>query len=93
MLASRGSSGFTSGMGIAFPLTPISTPGDPLTGGDFSTTTGSISLSSVSCHSVVVSELVKWDSTSWGGALDPIEGSLNPSVSALGPLSDRLIIG
>jgi len=89
------SSGSTSGTGIAFPLTPISTPGDPLTGGDISIVTGSVSSSdeSVLCDSVVVSELVKWDSISLGGALEPIEGSLPPSVSALGPLSDRLNIG
>jgi len=94
-LLASGSSGSTSGTGIAFPLTPILTPGDPLTEGDVSAATASVSSSdeSVSCDSVVASELTKWDSISWGWALDPLEGSLPPSASALGPLSDRLIIG
>jgi len=63
-----GSSGSTSGTGIAFPLSPISTPGDPLTEGDVFAVTGLVSSSdeSVSCDSVVVSELAKWDSISWG---------------------------
>ena len=29
----------------------------------------------MSCDSVVVSELAKWDSISWGCALDPLEGT------------------
>ena len=68
VLASTGSSGSTSGTGVAFPLTPIHTPGDPLTEGGVSAAATSVSSSdeSVSCDSVVVSELAKWDSISWG---------------------------
>ena len=66
VLTSGGSSGSTSGTGIASPLIPISTPGDPLTEDDISAVAGSVSSSaeSVLCDSVVVSELVKWDSIS-----------------------------
>jgi len=90
-----GASGSTSGTGTASALTPILTPGDLLTDGDDTAATGSVSSSdeSVSCDSVVVSELAKWDSISWGYALDPLEESLPLSASALGPLSDRRIIG
>jgi len=42
LLLASGSSGSTSGTGIAFPLTPILTPGDPLTEGDISAVTGSV---------------------------------------------------
>ena len=55
MLASAGrSSGSTSGTGTASALTPILTPGDPLT--DDADAAGSVSSSdeSVSCDSVVV---------------------------------------
>jgi len=56
-LLTSGSSGSTSGTGIASPLTPISTPGDPLTESDISAVAGSVSSSaeSVLCDSVVVS--------------------------------------
>ena len=65
MLTLAGSSGSTSGTGIASPLIPISTPGDPLTEDAISAATGSVSSSaeSVLCDSVVVSELVKLDSS------------------------------
>jgi len=63
LFASR-SSGSTSGTGTASALIPILTPGDPLTEGDDTAATGSVSSSDefVSCDSVVVSELTKWDS-------------------------------
>ena len=84
-----GPSGFTSA------LSPILTPGDPLTGGGDATAIISVSSSdeSVSGDSVIVSELVVFDSISVGGAIRPIEGLLPPAASALGFLSDRLTIG
>jgi len=68
LVLASGSSGSTSGTGIAFPLTPIHTPGDPLTEGGVSVATASDSSSdeSVSCDSLVVSGLAKWDFISWG---------------------------
>jgi len=68
----------------------------PLTDGDDVAATGSVSSSdeSASCDSVVVSELTKLGFISaLGCTLDSLEESLPPSASALGFLSDRLIIG
>jgi len=96
VLASTGSSGSTSGMRIAFPLTPILTPGDPLTEGDVSAATGSVSSSdeSVSCDSVVASELTKWDSISWGLSTRPARRVFAPvhfcSRAPLGPPYHRV---
>ena len=95
-----GSSGSTSGAtgggkGTASALSPILTPGDPLTGGTDVAAINSVSSSdeSVSDDSVIVSELTVFDSISVGGVIRPLEGLLPPAASALGFLSDRLTIG
>ena len=95
LLTSVGSSDSTSGTGTASALSPILTPGDPLTGGGDAAALSSVSSSdeSVSSDSVIVSELTVLDSISVGGAIRPIEGLLPPAASALGFLSDRLTIG
>ena len=86
VLASR-VSGSTSGTGTASALTPILTPGVPLTDGDGTAAISSVSSSdeSVSSDSVVVSELTMLDSISARGCtLDSMEESLPPAASALG---------
>ena len=91
-----GSSGSTYGTGTASALTPILTPGDPLTDGDDAAAISSVSSSdeSVSGDSVIVYELTMLDSISaLSCTLDSIEESLPPAASALGFLSDRLTIG
>jgi len=95
-----GSSGSTSdaaggGKGTASALSPILTPGDPLTDGGDAAAISSVTSSdeSVSGDSVIVSELTVFDSISVGGAIRPLEGLLPPTASALGFLSDRLTIG
>jgi len=77
-------------------LTPILTPGDPLTGGGDAAAISSVSSSdeSVSGDSVIVSEPTVFDSISaLGCMLDSIEESLPPAASALGFLSDCLTMG
>jgi len=101
-----GSSGSTSnatggGKGTASALSPILTPGDPLTDGGDAAATGSVSSSdkSVSGDSVIVSELTVFEDSisALGGVglIRPLEGQLDlsPTASALGFLSDRLTIG
>jgi len=92
-----GSSGATAGgKGTASALSPILTPGDPLTGGRDAAAICSVSSSdeSVSSDSVIVSGLTVLDSVSeLGGAIRPLEGQLSPAASVLGFLSDRLTIG
>jgi len=100
-MLTSGPSGSTSdavggGKGTASALTPIITPGDPLTGGGDAAEICSVSSSdeSVSGDSVIVSGLTVLDSISeLGGAIRPLEGLLPPTASALGFLSDRLTIG
>jgi len=90
-----GSSDSTSrtGTASASALSPILTPGDPLTGGGDVAAMSSVSSFSSSRSEDSV-ELDVCDSISAVGCLfDPLEGSLSPVTSALGFLSDRLTIG